>query len=99
MRFGNRTSAALLSSLFVRPKLPVCSINQTSAFHGMPAPVIAVCHGGGPMPVLGDPDHASLVKSMTEKVPKILRLGTSDAPRAIVLVTAHWSQGRPTISN
>lgn len=51
------------------------------------------------MPVLGDPDHASLVKSMTEKVPKILRLGTSDAPRAIVLVTAHWSQGRPTISN
>lgn len=99
MRFGNRTSAALLSSLFVRPKLPVCSINHHSAYHHMPGTVIAVCHGGGPMPVLRDPGHTALVKSMTEKVPKILNLGTPDAPRAIVLVTAHWSQTRPTISN
>jgi aromatic ring-opening dioxygenase catalytic subunit (LigB family) len=51
------------------------------------------------MPVLGDPDHASLVKSMTEKVPKILGLGTSSAPSAIVLLTAHRSERQPTISN
>ena len=51
------------------------------------------------MPVLGDPGHASLIKSMTDKVPKVLGLGTSHAPRAIVLVTAHWSQRRPTVSN
>lgn len=51
------------------------------------------------MPVMGDPSHADLIKSMTEKVPKILGLGTPNAPRAIVLVTAHWSERRPTISN
>ncbi len=63
------------------------------------APVISVCHGGGPLPVMGDPDHKALIKSMSERVPKILGLGTPQAPRAIVLVTAHWSERRPTISN
>lgn len=51
------------------------------------------------MPVLGDPEHAALTKSMSTRVPKILKLGTSEAPRAIVLVTAHWSESQPTISN
>jgi len=51
------------------------------------------------MPVMGDPDHKNLIKSMTERVPKILGLGTEKAPSAIVLVTAHWSERRPTISN
>lgn len=51
------------------------------------------------MPILGDPGHTALIQSLTEKVPKILSLGTSNAPRAIVLVTAHWSETRPTISN
>jgi aromatic ring-opening dioxygenase catalytic subunit (LigB family) len=51
------------------------------------------------MPLLGDPAHAQMVKSMTERVPKILGLGTPDAPRAIVLVTAHWSERSPTISS
>ncbi|TVY14063.1 Extradiol ring-cleavage dioxygenase [Lachnellula arida] len=63
------------------------------------APVFAVCHGGGPMPVMNDPGHYELIKSMTTKVPSVLGLGTPSAPRAIVLVTAHWSERRPTISN
>jgi len=95
MRPLNRTSATLLSTLLFRPNLPVCSIHNTA----MPAPVVAVCHGGGPMPLMNDPGHASLIKSLSERVPKILGLGTSSAPRAIVLVTAHWLQRRPTISN
>ncbi|OJD30810.1 extradiol ring-cleavage dioxygenase [Diplodia corticola] len=72
--------------------------NQTSA-HMPRAPVICVSHGGGPMPILGDPEHEKLVKSMRERVPAILRLGTPEQPRAIVLVTAHWSERNPTISN
>jgi aromatic ring-opening dioxygenase catalytic subunit (LigB family) len=32
-------------------------------------------------------------------VPSILKLGTPDAPRAIIVVTAHWSAERPTISS
>ena len=48
---------------------------------------------------MGDPGHQNLIKSMTGKVPSILRLGTEEAPRAIVLVTAHWSERKPTISS
>ncbi len=100
MQLPNSSSFALLSSLFLRPTLLTCSRNQTSSYSTMPrAPSICVCHGGGPLPVMGDPAHASLIKSMTEKVPSILRLGTADAPRAIILVTAHWSERRPTISS
>jgi aromatic ring-opening dioxygenase catalytic subunit (LigB family) len=51
------------------------------------------------MPVMNDPAHAELIKSLTTKVPSILGLGSPFAPRAIVLVIAHWSERRPTISN
>jgi aromatic ring-opening dioxygenase catalytic subunit (LigB family) len=102
----NTTAAALLSAakLFQQSlfhNLPTCSLNQTIRnYSNMPrAPVVAVCHGGGPMPVMNDPGHAALIKSMSTKVPEILGLGTPSAPRAIVLVTAHWSERRPTISN
>lgn len=61
--------------------------------------VVSISHGGGPMPVLGDPGHADLVRSLREKVPKILKLNTPEAPRAIVVVTAHWSTKHPTVSS
>lgn len=51
------------------------------------------------MPLLGDPSHKDLTNSLKTKVPKILKLGTSEAPKAIVLVTAHWSTDRVTISS
>ncbi|KAF2497202.1 extradiol ring-cleavage dioxygenase [Lophium mytilinum] len=63
------------------------------------APVISISHGGGPMPILGDPGHAAIVKSLTTKVPELLKIGTPEQPRAIVLVTAHWSERVPTISS
>ena len=63
------------------------------------APVFSISHGGGPMPVLGDPSHAQITKSLQTKVPQILKLGTPDAPKAIVLVTAHWSTDKVRISS
>jgi aromatic ring-opening dioxygenase catalytic subunit (LigB family) len=51
------------------------------------------------MPLLDDPDHESLIQSMTTKLPKVLGLGTQSAPKAIVLVTAHWNERFPTISS
>ncbi|KAG6034534.1 hypothetical protein E4U41_006510 [Claviceps citrina] len=63
------------------------------------APVIALSHGGGPLPLLGDETHESIVSSLRNRVPQILRLGTPSAPRAIVLITAHWSTDVPTISS
>jgi aromatic ring-opening dioxygenase catalytic subunit (LigB family) len=51
------------------------------------------------MPILGDPAHDNLVNSWKTRVPKILRLGTPAAPKAIILVTAHWVTEHPTISS
>lgn len=102
MRLANHTSAALISSLFLRPNnlcVPSSSYTINNNNTSMTAPVISVCHGGGPMPLLNDPGHKNLIKSMSQRVPAILGLGTRTAPRAIVLVTAHWSEDRPTISS
>ncbi|POR34275.1 4,5-DOPA dioxygenase extradiol [Tolypocladium paradoxum] len=63
------------------------------------APVIALSHGGGPLPILGDPNHKSIIYSLRNRVPKILGLGSPSQPRAIVLVTAHWTTELPTISS
>ncbi|KAH7389821.1 Extradiol ring-cleavage dioxygenase, class III enzyme, subunit B [Pyrenochaeta sp. MPI-SDFR-AT-0127] len=63
------------------------------------APVISLSHGGGPMPILGDPSHAAITESLKTKVPRILKLGTPEQPKAIVLVTAHWSTNKVTISS
>ena len=87
---ANRITAELFLSLFPS-RLPHCTMAR--------APVVAVCHGGGPLPALNDPSHKELIKSMSELVPAILGLGTAAAPRAIVLITAHWSEREPTISS
>ncbi|KAH8803384.1 Extradiol ring-cleavage dioxygenase, class III enzyme, subunit B [Xylogone sp. PMI_703] len=63
------------------------------------AAVIAITHGGGPMPVMGDPSQKEITKSLKERIPTLLGLGTNEAPRAIVVVTAHWLERNPTISN
>lgn len=63
------------------------------------AAAIALAHGGGPMPVLGDPSHREIIQSLKVRVPALLRLGTAEAPRAMVVVTAHWSTANPTVSN
>jgi len=51
------------------------------------------------MPLMNDPMHRAITKSLRERVPALLRLGTPEAPRAIVVVTAHWSEDVPTISS
>ena len=63
------------------------------------APVISLSHGGGPMPLLGEPSQASITKTLQTKVPQILKLGTPDAPKAVVLVTAHWSTDKVVVSS
>ncbi|KAF1996340.1 Extradiol aromatic ring-opening dioxygenase [Amniculicola lignicola CBS 123094] len=63
------------------------------------APVISISHGGGPMPLLGDPSQAEITHSLKTKVPEILKIGTPEQPKAIVLVTAHWSTDKVAISS
>lgn len=49
-------------------------------------PVVFVPHGGGPMPLLGDPNHRELVDFMQSLAADFPR------PSAIVVVTAHWEE-------
>ncbi|TID18051.1 Extradiol ring-cleavage dioxygenase class III enzyme subunit B [Venturia nashicola] len=61
--------------------------------------VVSFAHGGGPLPLMNDPMTKEIIYSLKNRVPKILRLDTPKAPRAIILITAHWSEKVPTISN
>ena len=49
-------------------------------------------HGGGPMPLLGDPGHARLVSYLKE-----WPLAMAEPPKALVLFSAHWEEREPTV--
>ncbi len=55
--------------------------------------VLLIPHGGGPLPVLGDPSHAAMVEFLREAEHLVGR------PRAILLVSAHWECPRPTLTS
>ncbi len=52
-----------------------------------------ISHGGGPLPLLGDAGHQAMVN--------LLRQIASDMPKptAILLISAHWEKGQPTITS
>jgi len=55
------------------------------------APVLFIPHGGGPMPLLGDPGHRSLVEFLRTVSERY------SPPKAILVVSAHWEAPRPTV--
>jgi aromatic ring-opening dioxygenase catalytic subunit (LigB family) len=61
---------------------------------GLPSQPIALflSHGGGPLPVLGDPSHAEMVRELRSIA------ATIERPRTIVVVSAHWEERVATIT-
>ncbi|WP_417618638.1 DODA-type extradiol aromatic ring-opening family dioxygenase [Oceanisphaera sp.] len=55
--------------------------------------VLFISHGGGPMPLLGDPGHSEMVERLTEIA------GTLRKPSAILVISAHWEESVPTITS
>lgn len=55
--------------------------------------IIYISHGGGPMPLLGDPSHQEMVEQLQVIAKKVGK------PSAIILVSAHWEAGRPTVTS
>jgi aromatic ring-opening dioxygenase catalytic subunit (LigB family) len=55
-------------------------------------PVLYLSHGGGPMPLLNDPNHAGLVQAYKDISEKL------DKPQAIIVVSAHWEANLYTVS-
>lgn len=53
--------------------------------------IIYMSHGGGPMPLLGDPDHRKMVDFLTD-LP-----GNLPAPEEILVISAHWEEPVPSV--
>lgn len=54
--------------------------------------VLYIPHGGGPLPIMGDPGHDEMVSYLSALEAEIGR------PKAIVVVSAHWESPTPTIT-
>lgn len=54
--------------------------------------IIYIPHGGGPLPLLGDPNHKSMVDFLTTLPSNISK------PDAILMISAHWEADKPTIT-
>jgi aromatic ring-opening dioxygenase catalytic subunit (LigB family) len=55
------------------------------------AQIVYLSHGGGPLPILGDPSHKAMVEFM-RLLPSQLR-----CPDAILVISAHWEQSAATL--
>lgn len=55
------------------------------------AQIVYFSHGGGPLPILGDPSHKAMVDFMTRLPSQIRR------PDAILVISAHWEESAATL--
>lgn len=53
---------------------------------------IFISHGGGPLPLLGDPGHSEMVACLEKLAARIQR------PDAVIVVSAHWEEDVATIT-
>ena len=61
-------------------------------------PIIFVPHGGGPMPLLGEPNHRSLTQFLTN-IEKTYLAQLPSKPTAILMISAHWEESVTTLSS
>lgn len=54
--------------------------------------ILYLPHGGGPLPLLGDPAHAELIEFLKQWPQAV------SAPQEIVLISAHWEAQTPRIT-
>jgi 4,5-DOPA dioxygenase extradiol len=55
------------------------------------AQIVYLSHGGGPLPILGDPGHRAMVDFMV-LLPEQLR-----RPEAVLVISAHWEEREVTL--
>ena len=55
--------------------------------------VLFIPHGGGPLPILGDPHHKKLVKFIENIKSKI------NKPSSIIIISAHWEENEVKITS
>lgn len=57
------------------------------------ADIVFISHGGGPLPLLGDPSHQQLVETLSIISKQIKK------PKAIVVVSAHWEANNVRVTH
>jgi aromatic ring-opening dioxygenase catalytic subunit (LigB family) len=57
------------------------------------SPVLYIPHGGGPLPLLGDPGHKGLADFLKNIVTQISK------PASILIISAHWEEKFPTLTS
>lgn len=55
------------------------------------AQIVYFSHGGGPLPILGDPSHKAMVDFMTGLSARLTK------PEAILVISAHWEESAATL--
>jgi aromatic ring-opening dioxygenase catalytic subunit (LigB family) len=55
------------------------------------AQIVYFSHGGGPLPILGDPSHKAMIDFMTQ-LPSQLK-----TPDIILVISAHWEENEVTV--
>ena len=55
------------------------------------AQIVYFSHGGGPLPILGDPSHQAMVDFMTRLPSQLTK------PDAILVISAHWEENAATL--
>ena len=55
------------------------------------ARIVYFSHGGGPLPILGDPSHAAMIEFMKQLPARLPR------PEAILVISAHWEENEATL--
>lgn len=63
----------------------------------MTQPILFVSHGGGPMPLLGDPGHVHLVDAYASIRDRISALPRK--PDAMLYISAHWEEDIATVTS
>lgn len=55
--------------------------------------IVYLSHGGGPMPLLGDPNHREMIETL-KAIARDIR-----TPSAILVISAHWESDQPTVTS
>ena len=71
----------------------LCFLLKLMATAGSRLPVLYLAHGGGPMPLMGDPSHTSMVSFMKRVGRKL-----GNRPKALCIISAHWEEDTVHIS-
>jgi len=53
--------------------------------------IVYLSHGGGPLPILGDPGHQAMIDFMSQLPQQLSK------PKVILVISAHWEEPVPTL--